>query len=66
MPDPDILNSSDHPIDPRGGFNSNEGCIEGTPWGSNVPLDGSTPEASYAPWQGHSTGGTGGSVTVAE
>lgn len=58
---------TDQPEDPRGGFNSsNEGCIKGTAWGGAIELDGSDPEFPNPFYQSHTTGGTGGSVTVAE
>lgn len=47
--------ATETPDDPRGGFTgSPEGCINGTAWGGNIPLDGSGPRA--VAYQDHTTG----------
>jgi hypothetical protein len=47
--------ATERPDDPRGGFQSSpEGCIAGTAWGGNIPLDGSEPRP--VAYQDHTTG----------
>lgn len=55
------VNWSDHPADPRGGFQDNpDACINGTGWGGELDLNTGQDSMPYLPYETHTTGGGGG------